>query len=80
MRTALAAAAVIAAVFGQSATSFAQFQGDSPFCIQVYTSSNIITRCEYASFAQCQALNDGRNNVCTANPYYKGPPPRAPRR
>lgn len=80
MKIALATAVAAIAVFGQPGNSFAQYQGDAPFCVQVYTSSNIITRCEYASFEQCQALNDGRNNTCAINPYYKGPPATPKRR
>lgn len=69
-----ATVAALVAVFAQPGDGFAQYQGSAPFCVQVYTSSNIITRCEYSSFEQCQALNDGRNNTCAINPYYKGPP------
>ncbi len=57
-----------------SDTGMAQQTGTAPFCVSYYTSSNIITRCEYSSFEQCQALNDGRNNTCSVNPYYKQQP------
>lgn len=73
MKKALTTAAVIA-VLGQPGSSFAQYQGDAPFCVQIYTADNMITRCEYQTFAQCQAMNDGRNNTCAVNPYYKGQP------
>lgn len=78
MKIALAMAAAVIAILGQPSNSFAQYQGDAPFCVQIYTADNMITRCEYQTFAQCQALNDGRNNTCAINPYYKGPPAAAP--
>lgn len=74
MKIILATVAAAAALLAHSDDSFAQFSGNAPFCVQIYTADNIISRCEYQTFAQCQALNDGRNNTCAINPYYKGPP------
>ncbi len=68
--TALAAISSVA----MSSAGSAQIEGRAPFCVSVYTSSNIITRCDYGSFEQCQALNDGKNNSCSANPYYQPAP------
>jgi len=80
MKLILATAAALAAVFAHPSDSLAQFSGSAPFCVQIYTADNIISRCEYQTFAQCQALNDGRNNTCAINPYYKGPPAAPPHR
>lgn len=80
MNKGLIAAAVMAlTAVAMPTAGHAQYEGSAPYCVQVYTSSNIITRCDYASFEQCQAYNDGRNNTCTVNPYYRGPAP-GPRR
>lgn len=67
----LAASAVALATLAMPGSGVAQITGSAPYCVRVYTSSNIIERCEYASFAQCKALTDGLNNTCFENPYYQ---------
>lgn len=80
MKLILATAVAAIALLALSNDGLAQFSGSAPFCVQIYTADNIISRCEYQTFAQCQALNDGRNNTCAINPYYKGPPAAPPHR
>ncbi len=80
MRKIAAATALLLAALATGGSAEARYEG--PWCVHTHIGADFIeSRCDMRSYEMCRAEMWGLSSShCSPNPFYKGEPPRRPRK